>query len=127
MNHLLNKLKCLLPVLLPIFLSLVGYTIGYLSLTVAGGLFAVGLTIGIGFVLSPSFKACVESFLDKFNKIIASTLGKILLSCVFFCLISPLAIILKVLRKDPLKRKFDRSNATYWESPTKTGGFEKMF
>jgi hypothetical protein len=43
----------------------------------------------------------------------------LLLGVIFFLLITPLAVLLRLLGKDAMQRKFDRNASSYWE--TKVG------
>jgi hypothetical protein len=38
----------------------------------------------------------------------------ILLGLVFFCVFTPVALLMRLMSRDPLMRRFDRSATTYW-------------
>jgi len=48
------------------------------------------------------------------GKIMAPAVTTMLLSIVFYCIITPISIILKVTRKDILGLKVDKAKNTYW-------------
>jgi len=48
------------------------------------------------------------------GKIMAPVVTTLLLSIVFYCIITPISIILKVTRKDILGLKIDKAKSTYW-------------
>lgn len=45
---------------------------------------------------------------------IGMVLGEVLLLVMFFGVFMPIGLLFKLLRRDPLDRKFDRSARTYW-------------
>lgn len=50
----------------------------------------------------------------KFGLLMHTIMNPILMGLVFFLTVLPTGIILKVLGKDPMNRKFDESAETYW-------------
>jgi len=39
---------------------------------------------------------------------------RVILAIIYFLLLTPIAVAMKILGKDPLKRKIDKSASTYW-------------
>ena len=75
-----------------------------------------------------------SKFLTPFNKIwikIGELLGKVLapivMAMIYFFIVTPMAILLKLLRKDLLKVKFNSGN-TYWiKRDKKFGSMKRQF
>lgn len=64
----------------------------------------------------------------KFGLLLGSIINPILLAIVYLLTVLPIAIALKVILRDPLKKEFDRNALTYWEKPTdKRPRSESMF
>jgi len=45
---------------------------------------------------------------------IAWIITHLLMATIFYWLLTPIGLIMKLIGRDPLQRKFDRSAATYW-------------
>lgn len=63
-------------------------------------------------VLRPAFRLWIR-FAETLNWIIT----RILLGAVFYAMITPAALIMRLLGKDPLNRAFLPDAPTYWEAP----------
>jgi carbon starvation protein CstA len=66
----------------------------------------------------------------KFAHIAGFINTRIILAIIFFGLFTPIGIVLKMLRKDPLDKKlFEEHTETYWKesSNTNTGKMENMY
>ena len=51
---------------------------------------------------------------SKFGILLGSIVNPIVMGLVFFVVLTPIAIIMKLIGKDILKRKFNKSEKTYW-------------
>ena len=51
---------------------------------------------------------------SKFGILLGSIVNPIVMGFVFFVVLTPIAIIMKLIGKDILKRKFNKSEKTYW-------------
>lgn len=69
-------------------------------------------------------------FLYKFWMSIALVLGfivsNLVLSIVFYLVITPFGFGMRILNKDPIKKQFRSSEKTYWEIPLKKN-YQKQF
>ena len=45
---------------------------------------------------------------------IAWTVAHLLMAMIFYWLLTPIGLIMRLIGRDPLQRKFDRSTETYW-------------
>ncbi len=83
-------------------------------------IFSLSFIILIGIFIAPP----VLRFFNKTGKILAELTGRLLtyllLVPFYFLCFFPGRIILFMLGKDPMKRKFDRSNSTYWVEKKQT-------
>ena len=74
-------------------------------------------------VLTWFYKAWV-----KFGELIGGVISKIILLILFFGLFTPISIVLKILRKDLLHKKLDKTSQTYWLDRTlQPGSLTKQF
>ena len=51
---------------------------------------------------------------SKFGILLGSIVNPIVMGLVFFVVLTPIAIIMRLIGKDILKRKFNKSEKTYW-------------
>ena len=58
---------------------------------------------------------------------IGQFMGRMLLTIFFFLAVTPLGLILRLMGKDLLQLKRDPKATTYWQSPRKSGGFDRQF
>ena len=57
--------------------------------------------------------------------LIKNIIVPILLSVLYFIVVSPLALLLRLAGSDPMRRTFDRSAKSY-RNPSHTGGSEQL-
>jgi hypothetical protein len=58
---------------------------------------------------------------------LAQGLALVLLSLVFFAVVVPLGLVLRLFGHDPLRLRRRRATATYWEEAPPPGPLERMF
>ena len=83
------------------------------------------LTVGtfIPRVLSGFYKVWV-----KFGELIGGVISKVMLLILFYGLFTPISIALKILRKDLLHKKLDKTCQSYWIDRTmQPGSLKKQF
>jgi len=51
----------------------------------------------------------------------------VLLGLVYFGVVTPIGLLMKAVRYDPLARRFDRSATTYWIARERTPGVRRYF
>ena len=102
--------------LLPVFVAIVGALAWRRtgSLTSATVFWAVGGAISALFVLRPTSRRRIYMGWMYTVYPIGWTVSHLLLGVVYYVVITPVGLALRVLRYDPLKRRFDRTASTYW-------------
>ncbi|MDB4056846.1 hypothetical protein N9522_00665 [Candidatus Thioglobus sp.] len=63
------------------------------------------------FLLNFSYKIWI-----KIGEFIGGIISKIIMFALYFGLFTPVSIFLKILRKDLLNKKVDKSKSTYWNN-----------
>jgi hypothetical protein len=48
-------------------------------------------------------------------------------TAVYFLVITPIGLLLRLFGRDPLQRRFERNRGSYWEDAEKTGDAERYF
>lgn len=83
------------------------------------------LAVGGGFLLVALVKPTLLKPLNKLWFLFGLALGKIItpiiMSGLFLTTVTPIALILRALGKDPLKLKMDSKATTYWVERTEPG------
>jgi hypothetical protein len=69
--------------------------------------------ICIGFVIPQLLKPLYKVWMG-FGNILGNINTKIIMSIIYFCIITPMAFFLRILGKDYLERKIDKKCESYW-------------
>ncbi len=56
----------------------------------------------------------------KFGELLGKIIAPIVMSIVFFLIVTPIGLVLKIVKKDLLKLKFNNNNKSYWIEKSKT-------
>ena len=103
-------------VLLPFFFAIVGALVwqrtGVVSL--AAVLWAVGGAISTSFALWPASRRRIYVGWMYAVYPIGWTVSHLLLGIVYFLVMTPIGLTMRVLRLDPMARRFDRAASSYW-------------
>ena len=102
-----------------------GVSFGILMLLVAGYCFyegyAIALYLGLGGIVLLLSGLLSPNLLKPFYNgwmVVALTIGffmsRILLSLIFFLIFTPVGLVFRLLKKDPLARKADPTANSYW-------------
>lgn len=87
---------------------------------------AIGGALVVGGVLAPTLLAP----LHRVWMALAGALGwfnsRVLLGFVFYVLLAPIGLVLRLLGRDPLSRHFDRKRTTYWHERTEPDDPERF-
>ena len=84
------------------------------SLAVGAGFLAIALVL-------PSLLAPLNRLWFKFGLLLSKITSPIVMGLVFYLTVTPTALIMRMLGKDPLRLKLDRDAPTYWISRTPPG------
>lgn len=77
------------------------------SLSIAGGFLAVA-------IVCPVILAPLNRLWMRFGLLLHRITNPIIMGLVFFVTVTPTALIMRMLGKDPLNRKIDRDAQSYW-------------
>ena len=100
----------------PGFFGLLGALLLYHtgSLAVAGWVWGPALVLSVFGYFTPRLTRPVFVAWICAAYPIGWLVSHLLLAAVFFLIITPVGLVLRLLGRDPLQRKFDRSAKTYW-------------
>ena len=73
-----------------------------------------GLALCLCRIIPPLFRGIYRVWLG-FSVILGYFISRILLTIVFFLVIMPIGLFMRLLGKDPMERKLDPAAASYWQ------------
>jgi hypothetical protein len=90
-----------------------------------------GLTLGLSRVIPPLFRAIYRLWLG-FSVVLGYFISRIILTIVFFIVLTPTGLIMRIFGKDPMERKLDPAAPSYWRpkeqlDETSIERYEKQF
>jgi hypothetical protein len=107
--------------------SSVLYCLKRLPLQWALTLFAIGFIIFVTSLVSTKLTRMVYLALTLLTSPIALAVSFILLAAFYFLLLTPLGLLFRLLRRDPLGRKFDPGAKTYWRCRKPPDDLDRYF
>ena len=113
-------------VTIPLLLVLIGglLPLGMSKYAVAAVLIGVG-AIGAAVILaSPRAGKAIYAYWMQAAYPIGWTISILLLGSIYFLVVTPIGILMRLFGRDPLSRKFEPGSETYWtpHRPDQTGG-----
>jgi hypothetical protein len=113
--------------ILPVFFAALGASLRF-KLGHPGAAWAAwgaGLALGTAYALVralrfPLYRAWMRLFFP-----LGWTVSHAVLVVVFFGVVTPVALAMKLVRYDPMRRRFERSAATYWTERRAGGGLSR--
>ena len=64
----------------------------------------------------------------KFGMILGSIVAPIIMGVVFFLVVTPIGLVMRIMGKDLLNKKYDKKKKTYWINRYKNmGSMKKQF
>ncbi len=77
-------------------------------------LWGVAAVLWLLALVAPKLLAPLEKVMATIFRAVTAALTTVLLTVFFFLMITPIGLILRLTRKDPLGKRFDRERASYW-------------
>jgi len=85
-------------------------------------IFTTAATILIVLALvAPTRLDLIERIWMKVGTVMGWFNTRVLLTAVFFVVLTPVSLLLRLIGRDPLKRRFDRQATSYWEKKSADG------
>ena len=88
---------------------------------------ALGATLLLAFMLVPPARRYLYLGWMYLLFPISFTVSHLILGGLYFGVITPVAFILRLLGRDPMRRKFDRAATTYWDAHEQARDSEQYF
>jgi len=90
-----------------------------------------GLALAVSRLIPPLFRAIYRLWLG-FSVVLGYFISRILLTIIFFLVLTPTGLIMRMVGKDPMERKLDPDAPSYWRPKEKSEDtsierYEKQF
>ncbi len=109
-------------------LVVVGVWRSIIPLYAAGFLWAIILLVILASLISKAFAKKVYKLGMLFGGWLSKVISYLLLFIIYFTLVVPISLFLRIIGKDLLKRKnFGVVNESYWVKSTPRGALDKMY
>lgn len=105
----------ILALLFLIFPGLIGLYLLYFKGSAAGYTWiTVGVILALFRLIKPVFRMIYRAWI-AISITIGYFVSRVILSLIFFLLITPMGLIFKLIGKDPMERKIDPAAESYWQ------------
>ena len=74
---------------------------------------AAGIVLALSRIIPPLFRGIYRVWFG-FSIVLGFFVSRLILTMVFWFIITPMALIMRVIGKDPMERKFDPNAGSYW-------------
>lgn len=81
---------------------------GAVYVAIVGGGFAI---LGLA---APRMLAPIESLWTAFSLLLGEVLSRVVLALTYFLVVTPIGLVMRLTRNDPLARSFDPDAESYW-------------
>jgi hypothetical protein len=117
---------------LPLTFALLGFIVGHrFGFTAArNGLWVAGVVLTAAYFAVPRLRRPLYIGMSAAVYPIGWLLSHVILLSVFLLVVTPMAVLLRMLGRDPLERRFDPAVPTYWvphHSPSDVRQYFKQF
>ena len=65
-------------------------------------------------IAAPRWLAPLNRLWTRFGLLLSRVMNPLVLGLLFFAVVTPMGLAMRLLGKDPLRRRFDREAASYW-------------
>jgi hypothetical protein len=107
--------------------GLLGFDFGESTPLISGMLLGAGLLLGSFSLVAPHLNRYPFLFLTFITYPIGFCLSYVIMIFLFYGVITPVGLLLRLVGRDPLQRRFEPDAPTYWVSPTARKSKEDYF
>jgi hypothetical protein len=114
---------------LPVAFFLFGLVIARLvdSTAARNIVWGAGAAVSIAYLAAPQLRRPIFVGASRVTYPIGWLISHLVLLLVFWLVVTPIALLLKVLGKDPMRRGFDDSVDSYWEPRPESTDIQRYF
>jgi len=96
------------------YLSAAYFTFRIRNMAIALPLFLIGCGFLIATLVKPGILAPLNRIWFKFGVILNKITSPVILGAIFFLVFTPIAVLMRVFRRDALKLRQESDSASYW-------------
>lgn len=102
--------------LLPVFFAVFGWAIGHRSgsQAAASAIWAAGAGVVLVYFVQPRVRRPVFVGWSYLTYPIAWVVSHLILGAVYFVVVTPIGLLVRRLREDPMERRWDPATRSYW-------------
>jgi hypothetical protein len=87
----------------------------------------IGLVAGLVCMLVPRAARPLYLAWMAFGCCVGLVVSNVVLAAIYFLVVTPIGLALRLAGRDPLRRKFERGRQSYWDDAQKAGDSERYF
>lgn len=87
----------------------------------------IGLAIGLACMAAPRAARPLYLVWMALGCGIGLVVSNVVLAAIYFLVVTPIGLALRLAGRDPLRRAFERERASYWDDAEKAGDVERYF
>lgn len=115
-------------VALPVTFAVLGLIVGHrFGVVPRNGLWAAGAVLSAVYLAVPRLRRPIYVGMSAAVYPIGWLVSHVILLTVFVFVVTPIALLLRVLGRDPLQRRFDPTATSYWVPHTPAGDVRRYF
>jgi len=114
---------------LPVSATVLGLIIAHRtgSMTPAVVIWAIGAALALSYLSVPGVRRPLFVLFNHIGYPIAWFVAHVVVTFIFFVVVTPVGLLMRVLGHDPLERTFDQSASTYWVPHAPPGDVHRSF
>jgi hypothetical protein len=97
---------------------------GWIALAVLGG---IGLTVAAAYYSIPAIRRPIYTGWMTATLPMSWLISHVLLAAVYYLVLTPIGLVMRVVGRDPLQRSIERDAGTYWVEREGRAGAERYF
>jgi predicted membrane metal-binding protein len=88
---------------------------------------AIGFAAGVACMLAPRAARPLYLVWMTLGCCAGLVVSNLVLAAIYIVIVTPIGLALRIARRDPLRRAFERERASYWDDAEKAGDAERYF
>ena len=88
---------------------------------------AIGLAVGLACILAPRVARPLYLVWMALGCCIGLIVANVVMAAIYFLIVTPIAILMRLAGRDPLRRGIERERASYWDDVQKSSDAERYF
>ena len=87
----------------------------------------IGLAVGVVLWLIPQIARPFYMLWYFLGCCVGIVMGNVLFAAFFYFVLTPMGLVMRLVGRDPLRRKIDRSTPSYWQAAEKVADLKRYY